>query len=64
MAEEDNLARFRITVEDALANGITAMHDAGFLPDTLEFYEKLVQKGEVLPVSLDFRSLSSICYTY
>lgn len=48
---EDNLARFEITVADALANGVTAMHDAGFLAETLEFYEKLVEEGRVLPVS-------------
>ncbi|KAH7872124.1 amidohydrolase family-domain-containing protein [Lentinula edodes] len=49
---EDNLARFEITVADALANGVTAMHDAGFLAETLEFYEKLVEEGRVLPIRM------------
>ncbi|KAJ3992689.1 amidohydrolase family-domain-containing protein [Lentinula boryana] len=49
---EDNLMRFEITVADALANGITAMHDAGFLPETLEFYERLVSEGRVLPIRM------------
>ncbi|KAJ3841739.1 amidohydrolase family-domain-containing protein [Lentinula raphanica] len=49
---EDNLARFELTVADALANGITAMHDAGFLPETLEFYERLTSEGRVLPLRM------------
>ncbi|KAJ4467017.1 amidohydrolase 3, partial [Lentinula aciculospora] len=49
-AYEDNLARFEITVADALANGVTAMHDAGFLPETLQFYERLVNEGKILPI--------------
>ncbi|KAF9078440.1 amidohydrolase family-domain-containing protein [Rhodocollybia butyracea] len=49
--EEDNFARFKFTVEDALANGLTAMHDAGFLPETLEFYEKQIKKGN-LPIRM------------
>ncbi|KIK58361.1 hypothetical protein GYMLUDRAFT_45275 [Collybiopsis luxurians FD-317 M1] len=49
--EEDNLRRFKLTVEDALANGITSMHDAGFSPETLQFYEKQVKKGK-LPIRM------------
>ncbi|KAK7438857.1 hypothetical protein VKT23_017783 [Stygiomarasmius scandens] len=52
IAPDDELEqRFSFTVEDALKNGITAMHDAGFLPDTLEFYKRRIEKGD-LPIRI------------
>ncbi|KAF5389745.1 hypothetical protein D9757_005994 [Collybiopsis confluens] len=49
--EEDNIKRFRLTIEDALANGITSMHDAGFSPETLPFYQQQA-KIEKLPIRM------------
>ncbi|THU91318.1 amidohydrolase 3, partial [Dendrothele bispora CBS 962.96] len=44
--------RIAFTVEDALKNGITAMHDAGFLPNTLEFYKRRTKKYGDLPIGI------------
>ncbi|KAF5371769.1 hypothetical protein D9758_003581 [Tetrapyrgos nigripes] len=50
-SEEEMEQRFTIAFEDALKNGITAMHDAGFAPSTLEFYERRIKKGK-LPIRI------------
>ena len=35
-------ARFNATVKDALAAGLTSIHDAGFDPMSLEFFRRFV----------------------
>lgn len=49
MSEDDLRKRFEVTVRDALANGLTSVHDAGFSPDSLTFFRKQADKGD-LPV--------------
>ena len=40
LTHEDKLGRFRLTVRDALSKGLTSLHDAGFDPASLEFFER------------------------
>lgn len=40
--DESLLKRFRLTVNDALATGLTSIHDAGFNPTSLAFFERYV----------------------
>lgn len=39
-AEEDLEQRFLTTVRDALSHGLTSLHDAGFKPDSLKFFQR------------------------
>ncbi|CAA7270285.1 unnamed protein product [Cyclocybe aegerita] len=43
--------RFEITVRNALAVGLTSLHDAGFKPDSLAFFRRQVEKG-TLPIRI------------
>ena len=36
----DTLTRYKLTVMDALSVGLTSLHDAGFDPMTLDFYDR------------------------
>jgi len=40
LTKSDLLERFQITVRDALANGLTSVHDAGLDPASLEFFRR------------------------
>ncbi|KAG0704666.1 amidohydrolase 3, partial [Suillus ampliporus] len=49
--ERDLLKRFNVTVNDALACGLTSIHDAGFNPVSLEFFTRQAAAGN-LPVRI------------
>lgn len=40
LTDDDLMLRFSTTVRDALSFGITSVHDAGFDPASLAFYER------------------------
>lgn len=40
LTHEDKSIRFKLTVQDALSKGLTSLHDAGFDPASLEFFEQ------------------------
>jgi hypothetical protein len=40
LTEEILLKRFRATVRDAFAMGLTSLHDAGFSPISLQFFKR------------------------
>ncbi|KAJ3502166.1 hypothetical protein NLJ89_g9011 [Agrocybe chaxingu] len=48
---EELSRRFEITVRNALAVGLTSLHDAGFKPDSLAFFRRQVEKGP-LPIRI------------
>lgn len=43
--------RFAITIENAIANGLTSIHDAGFDPISLEFFKRQAEAGK-LPIRI------------
>jgi len=45
LTDADLERRFTITVERAIASGLTSIHDAGFDPMSLEFFKRLVSLG-------------------
>lgn len=42
LTQVDLQKRFKATVDDALAFGLTSIHDAGLKPASLEFFKKFV----------------------
>ena len=40
LTDEDLLLRFRFATNDALSNGLTSIHDAGFDPASLSFFKR------------------------
>jgi len=40
LTEEDLMKRFKITVEHAVKNGLTSIHDAGLDPVSLRFFKR------------------------
>lgn len=40
LTHNDNLIRYKLAVRDALSKGLTSLHDAGFDPATMDFYDK------------------------
>ena len=40
LSEDDLERRFAITVQDAISNGLTSIHDAGFDPLSLQFFKR------------------------
>lgn len=40
LTEDDLMLRFQFAVNDALANGLTSIHDAGFDPTSLSFFKR------------------------
>ncbi|KAJ6570591.1 amidohydrolase 3 [Mycena vulgaris] len=46
LTEEELLQRFTVTVNDALAYGLTSLHDAGLHPTSLEFFSRQAARGE------------------
>ncbi|KAF7979890.1 hypothetical protein HWV62_40681 [Athelia sp. TMB] len=40
LSEDDLEQRFAITVQDAISNGLTSIHDAGFDPLSLQFFKR------------------------
>ncbi|TDL24188.1 hypothetical protein BD410DRAFT_767359 [Rickenella mellea] len=51
LTEEDLDRRFKLTVKDALAKGLTSVHDAGFDPVSLAFFKRYAQRGN-LPIRI------------
>ncbi|EGN99525.1 hypothetical protein SERLA73DRAFT_179580 [Serpula lacrymans var. lacrymans S7.3] len=47
LTEDDLLKRFAATVKDALANGLTSVHDAGLNPLSLAFFKRQVAAGNM-----------------
>lgn len=41
LTDHDIFKRFNRTVSDAIASGLTSLHDAGFNPMSLEFFKRL-----------------------
>lgn len=40
LTDEDLVARFNLTVQDAHSRGLTSIHDAGFDPASLAFFKR------------------------
>lgn len=51
LTEKDLLRRFKYVVQDALANGLTSIHDAGFSPVSLAFFKGQAEQG-TLPLRI------------
>ncbi|TFK54024.1 hypothetical protein OE88DRAFT_1654482 [Heliocybe sulcata] len=51
LTDKDLLRRFRYVVQDALANGLTSIHDAGFSPVSLAFFQRQAEEGK-LPIRI------------
>ncbi|KAF9024805.1 hypothetical protein BDZ89DRAFT_988931 [Hymenopellis radicata] len=49
--DEDLLKKFSITVRDALAHGLTSIHDAALKPESLAFFNRLADAG-TLPIRI------------
>ncbi|KAF8881536.1 amidohydrolase family-domain-containing protein [Mucidula mucida] len=49
--DEDLLKKFSITVRDALAHGLTSIHDAALKPESLAFFNRLADAG-TLPLRI------------
>ncbi|KAJ7235541.1 amidohydrolase family-domain-containing protein [Mycena rebaudengoi] len=47
LTEGDLIQRFTVAVNDALAYGLTSIHDAGLDPISLEFFVRQAEKGRV-----------------
>ncbi|PPQ71871.1 hypothetical protein CVT24_006887 [Panaeolus cyanescens] len=45
--DADLKRRFQITVDHALAAGLTSLHDAGFKPDSLAFFKRQIQQDNL-----------------
>jgi hypothetical protein len=41
LRDDDLQRRFRTTVDEARAVGLTSLHDAGFKPESLAFFKRL-----------------------
>jgi predicted amidohydrolase YtcJ len=42
ITEHDLIKRFNRTIRDAVASGLTSLHDAGFDPMSLKFFKRFV----------------------
>ncbi|KAF8993843.1 amidohydrolase family-domain-containing protein [Cyathus striatus] len=51
LTTEDLEEHFQTTVKDALAHGLTSLHDAGFKPESLEFFKQRITK-DILPLRI------------
>ncbi|KAK7472894.1 hypothetical protein VKT23_001002 [Stygiomarasmius scandens] len=51
LTEEDLMKRFKITVEHAVKNGLTSIHDAGLDPVSLRFFKRQAEIG-TLPIRI------------
>ncbi|KAA1474330.1 hypothetical protein DENSPDRAFT_840908 [Dentipellis sp. KUC8613] len=49
--KKDLEKRFRLVTEDALSSGLTSIHDAGFDPQSLEFFKQLAAEDK-LPIRI------------
>ncbi|KAF9050606.1 amidohydrolase 3 [Panaeolus papilionaceus] len=45
--DTDLKRRFQITVDHALAVGLTSLHDAGFKPESLAFFRRQIENGDL-----------------
>ncbi|KDQ57712.1 hypothetical protein JAAARDRAFT_35398 [Jaapia argillacea MUCL 33604] len=45
--EKDLIRRFSFAVQDAVANGLTSVHDAGFSPKSLAFFKRQADEGNM-----------------
>ncbi|KAF8965645.1 amidohydrolase family-domain-containing protein [Flammula alnicola] len=52
MTDDDLERRFRISVESALAVGLTSLHDAGLNPESLAFFKRRVNHRGPLPLRI------------
>ncbi|KAF7300007.1 Amidohydro-3 domain-containing protein [Mycena kentingensis (nom. inval.)] len=51
LTENDLIARFNVAMNDALAYGLTSVHDAGLDPASLAFFLRQIQRSE-LPIRI------------
>ncbi|KAF7310265.1 Amidohydro-3 domain-containing protein [Mycena indigotica] len=47
LTEEDLIGRFNVAMKDALAYGLTSIHDAGLDPASLAFFLRQAERGEL-----------------